>query len=312
MISLRITTGAFSLIVLLASCSAPPEPGILNINTLPGHARIYINGDFKGTSSGPLEQGFSVRLKDGYYTIEAVRAENDLIEYVGKHEKFRVVAGTTQTLSIKLDRSLTQEGVRQALERERRAQEDEREGARIVEEKRRLALKEQEEALRFAEELGFVANRDGTVTDRRTGLSWMRCTLGQEWDGATCMWIGQKVRVFSWDEAKESAAQLRTAGFAGKDDWRLPTAQELATLIYCDPPKVRGTGDLSFACRGDYQKPTTVQSVFPNTPSSRYWTISGQQGRSEFNWFVNFDEGNSYAWHREGASGFVRLVRDGE
>ncbi|MBI3776159.1 MAG: DUF1566 domain-containing protein, partial [Gammaproteobacteria bacterium] len=32
----------------------------------------------------------------------------------------------------------------------------------------------------------FVLGTDGTVHDKITGLTWMRCALGQQWDGKTC------------------------------------------------------------------------------------------------------------------------------
>lgn len=35
----------------------------------------------------------------------------------------------------------------------------------------------------------YIDNGDGTVTDTRTGLTWMRCALGQTWDGSTCVGV---------------------------------------------------------------------------------------------------------------------------
>ncbi|MFI3195613.1 MAG: hypothetical protein QX195_07310, partial [Methylococcaceae bacterium] len=32
----------------------------------------------------------------------------------------------------------------------------------------------------------FTDNGDGTVTHQQTGLTWMRCALGQTWTGTTC------------------------------------------------------------------------------------------------------------------------------
>ena len=32
----------------------------------------------------------------------------------------------------------------------------------------------------------FIDNQDGTVTHKSTGLTWMRCAMGQTWTGSTC------------------------------------------------------------------------------------------------------------------------------
>ncbi|MDP2902572.1 MAG: hypothetical protein Q8N96_05635 [Methylovulum sp.] len=32
----------------------------------------------------------------------------------------------------------------------------------------------------------FTDNNDGTVTHKTTGLTWMRCAMGQTWTGAAC------------------------------------------------------------------------------------------------------------------------------
>lgn len=42
----------------------------------------------------------------------------------------------------------------------------------------------------------YVLHVDGTVTDTRTGLMWMRCCVGQTWDGATCRGEARKMDWF--------------------------------------------------------------------------------------------------------------------
>ncbi|TWI63139.1 uncharacterized protein DUF1566 [Desulfobotulus alkaliphilus] len=70
----------------------------------------------------------------------------------------------------------------------------------------------------------FEDKGDGTVTDRVTGLQWMRCALGQTWDRSRCN--GTPVD-YGWEEAMEAARKCR---FAGKNDWRLPDIHELQSL----------------------------------------------------------------------------------
>ena len=39
---------------------------------------------------------------------------------------------------------------------------------------------------------------DGTVQDTKTGLTWMRCSLGQSWDGVSC--TGAAIKM-NWSRA---------------------------------------------------------------------------------------------------------------
>lgn len=101
----------------------------------------------------------------------------------------------------------------------------------------------------------FVDNHDGTVLHRLTGLVWMRCALGQTWDGATC--IGQPGS-YPWEQALGEVANFNKAGgFAGNRDWRLPNIKELDSIIelQCSFPAIN-------------------LSVFPSTPEWRFWSSS--------------------------------------
>ena len=66
----------------------------------------------------------------------------------------------------------------------------------------------------------FQGEEQGIVEDIRTKLQWQRFSLGQTWTGATC---AGKATEYTWVEAQ----RLAPAG------WRLPTEDELASLIYC-------------------------------------------------------------------------------
>jgi hypothetical protein len=59
----------------------------------------------------------------------------------------------------------------------------------------------------------FVDNRNGTISDLRTGLMWSKTDNGFD---------------INWDDAKEYCEKLELAEF---NDWRLPTISELKTLI---------------------------------------------------------------------------------
>jgi len=59
----------------------------------------------------------------------------------------------------------------------------------------------------------FVDNKDGTVTDRTTGLTWTKADSG---------------RTMNWQEALDYAESL---SHADHDDWRLPTVKELQSIV---------------------------------------------------------------------------------
>jgi hypothetical protein len=62
----------------------------------------------------------------------------------------------------------------------------------------------------------FVDNNDGTVTDQVTGLMWQK-------DGSS--------EGMTWADVKEYVNKLNSGQFGGYSDWRLPTIEELASLI---------------------------------------------------------------------------------
>lgn len=70
----------------------------------------------------------------------------------------------------------------------------------------------------------FVDNRDGTITDKLTTLMWEKLSD----DGSL---HDYQDKAFHWLGAYEKIGALNDMAFAGYDDWRLPNARELSTLI---------------------------------------------------------------------------------
>jgi len=132
----------------------------------------------------------------------------------------------------------------------------------------------------------FTVYEDGTATHNTTGLMWMRCSLGQQWDGKTC--TGKPTDYF-WKDALQAAEKFE---FAGHDDWRLPNKNELESIVEesCNSPAINVT-------------------VFPATPSAFYWSSSPYAGLAKGAWSVDFGYGAVNASDKDGSI-FVRLVRD--
>ena len=62
----------------------------------------------------------------------------------------------------------------------------------------------------------FIDNGDGTVTDLSTNLMWQK---------------GGSSEMVTWADAKEYVVQLNHHDFAGYSDWRLPTLEELTSMM---------------------------------------------------------------------------------
>jgi hypothetical protein len=78
----------------------------------------------------------------------------------------------------------------------------------------------------------YFASKDGSmIWDQATGLVWARCSLGQKWNGKTC--VGEaSMRYF--DVAQDAAKIFNAAGGLGNfTDWVVPTIKQLATLRAC-------------------------------------------------------------------------------
>lgn len=169
----------------------------------------------------------------------------------------------------------------------------------------------------YSEIEGFLIINHGVARDKATGLEWMRCAIGQTWDGNTCIGVAEK---FTFEEALQRTLKLNDkGGFAGKRDWRRPTHRELFSLIRCssgigkhetmlhdDGAKLRD------GCLGEsYLKPTLSQAIFPNSPDFWFWTSSRFQGSPDGAWYGSFHQGH-ISFHNIKAPSHVRLVRAGQ
>ncbi|MBC9071605.1 DUF1566 domain-containing protein [Thauera sp. CAU 1555] len=150
----------------------------------------------------------------------------------------------------------------------------------------------------------FEPQGDGAlVLDRATGLTWMRCSIGQEWTGETC--AGEAER-HDWDAAVALADAFEYAGHA---DWRLPTRDELLTITWCSSghrfaTDADGAGG---ACAGSFRQPAILSAVFPATPALKFW--SATPGTMSFTaWGVAFSTAVTGAGNRRDSE-HLRLVR---
>jgi hypothetical protein len=126
-----------------------------------------------------------------------------------------------------------------------------------------------------------------TIRDRSSGLEWLRCSVGQVWNGYTC--IGN-ARMLSLDEALQAEVLAQNELGAG---WRLPSVDELRTLVCesCTQPKIDSR-------------------LYPNTMAAPYWSSSKNRWSIGRYWTVNFYTGHTFGRNAPDMARYVRLVKD--
>lgn len=144
-------------------------------------------------------------------------------------------------------------------------------------------------------------NENDTVTDTQTGLMWKKYCEGQ--GGSNCK--ADCALMFNWYDALEQAKNINNqGGFAGYKNWRLPSKNELKSII----------------CNQNI-KPMINQKIFPNTPPNIFWTSSSSDSSNIIGFdgqsvvfladcidFSNGDDRSAYQKH--GHVAYVRLVRN--
>ncbi|MBF0452902.1 MAG: DUF1566 domain-containing protein, partial [Candidatus Magnetomorum sp.] len=122
----------------------------------------------------------------------------------------------------------------------------------------------------------FQDNSDGTVTDTLTGLMWQK---------------QDEQNPVSWEASLTQFDNLLLAGYT---DWRLPSRQELRSIV-------------------DYSRtvPSIVSTVFPNTVSGNYWTSTAHPYQSGHVWCINFYNGNDN-YQTANNTYYSRAVRGGQ
>jgi Protein of unknown function (DUF1566) len=120
---------------------------------------------------------------------------------------------------------------------------------------------------------------DGALaTDSASHLVWQRCSVGQRWTEGGCVGV---VRQMSWEDAMTQ----------GKNGWRLPTKDELLTLV-------SASTDIAIDER-----------VFPDMEFNKLWYWTGTRSGSSA-WYVAFGGGSAHLGI-PGDRNSVRLVKGG-
>jgi hypothetical protein len=122
----------------------------------------------------------------------------------------------------------------------------------------------------------FTDNGDGTITDNKTGLMWMKETADN-----TMTW-------------KDAFSYCENLDYAGYSDWRLPNIKELGSIV-------------------DYSayNPAIDTNFFPDTMSSYYWSSTTGSNDTDNAWLVYFYNGDDCDYYKSNTY-YVRAVRVGQ
>ena len=134
----------------------------------------------------------------------------------------------------------------------------------------------------------FLLNR-GEAFDTKTGLTWKRCSLGEQWDGKHGC-TGEMV----FARLADAKRMAKEAG----PEWRVPSGPELEGIID------RSCG-----------RPVVDKTVFPDIRpdedgAAEYWTTNAVGAAGLF-YFFDFMTGQADG-HSSGFHLAVRLVRTGK
>jgi formylglycine-generating enzyme required for sulfatase activity len=129
----------------------------------------------------------------------------------------------------------------------------------------------------------LVDNGDQTITDTATGLMWQQLEVTAE-DNSTVLRM-------TWKDALDYCEKLDLAGY---DDWRLPNAKELQSIV-------------------NYEKsePPYIDEIFQNAAMSGYWSSTTVANDTYNAWYVHFHYGyvNNAEKHE---NIYLRAVRGGK
>ena len=155
----------------------------------------------------------------------------------------------------------------------------------------------------------YQDNGDGTITDRQTGLMWVKLDDAggpldkdtmRNWKDAITTWLDQ-VNSLNKTKASNGADGSRVSFAGGYTDWRLPTIVELQTILDTSVP---GCGVSPFTtpcvdpifdtnctagCTNTALNPANACSC---TAASGYWSTASDAHDPSGAWDVDFLDGD--------------------
>ena len=125
----------------------------------------------------------------------------------------------------------------------------------------------------WSQDKRFVDNGDGTITDTKTNLMWMKQDSHQH----TGHWI-------TWAGAFDYVKKANENGFANHYDWLMPTLDDLKTLFEPDKTNSQQVGR---------EMKIHVDPIFAKEGSGIWWAL---EANGHFNAFgIEFNNGSKFS-----------------
>ena len=125
----------------------------------------------------------------------------------------------------------------------------------------------------WSQDKRFIDNGDGTISDTKTNLMWMK----QESYQQTGHWI-------TWMESFDYIKKVNENGFANHFDWQMPTLKDLKTLY--EPHKVNSR-------QVGREMIIHIDPIFDKEGSGAWWAL---EANGHFNAFgIEFNNGNRFS-----------------
>ncbi|PJZ51296.1 DUF1566 domain-containing protein [Leptospira adleri] len=161
----------------------------------------------------------------------------------------------------------------------------------------------------------------------QTGLTWMRCTLGQTFDSSTntcstislapiyCSSLDNQCNgnllggVLSSGPAFDACAGFSSSNISAK--WRVPTHLELKSTVSCSNGTDLKNSNDTQTCGTGSNVPTIRTEWFPGVPTNdpiEFWSSSSDPSNASFAWKVNFSTGATNRTAGKNSSGYLRCV----
>ena len=130
--------------------------------------------------------------------------------------------------------------------------------------------------------------KEHIVIDLSRNIEWLRCSVGLQWNGETC--VG-KTMLMNHKTIEEA---IKIADEQLGPSWRLPSLIELYSLV----------------CKKCKKGQKFDKITFPNTDPRAYWTGEKNFLSKGSYWTVNFFTGHKFGRFYPEQEMAVRLVRD--
>jgi hypothetical protein len=137
-----------------------------------------------------------------------------------------------------------------------------------------------------------VKTRDGGLQDASQTYSWY--VADSQRNGGFAGYQNAGKCVLAQCNTQSYIDAINKLQLCGKTSWRLPTREELRSIV-------------DYQIR--YPGPTVNQHFFPNAKNQFYWSVVPDANDKDSAWGIGFSFGYDYAYFKSDL-GYVRLVSD--